>query len=200
MNFTFFSLLTTAFSCIVYGVIVTTVIMAILYGILKCISKSITQIPIFYITGFVLAVLLIIQTTLLIGAIQAKDAADSAEVYLRQLLENDHRTVGANDSQHIFEAVKERYPIIGSFWGLADYTGYETSELPETMHEVMIEYLNSYIWHRVLWILGFIIVASFLVMLFDKPNQDKSKRNALSSRHDDYRAHSRRHQRVGRRR
>ncbi len=197
---TFFSLITTAISSIVYGVIITAVIMAILYGVLKSISRSITQTPIFYFTGVVLAILLVVQFSLMIGAIQAKDAVDSAEVYLHQMLENDHSIVSANDSQRIFDSVREVYPIIGSFWGLADYAGHKASELPEVMHEVMNDYLTSYVWHRVLWILGIVIVACFLVMLFDKPNLDKSRRHALSSRHEGHRVRSNRHQRMSRRR
>lgn len=197
---TFFSLITTAISSIVYGVIITAVIMAILYGVLKSISKSVTQTPIFYLTGVFLAILLIVQFSLMMGAIQAKDAVDSAEVYLHQMLENDHRTVSANDSQRIYDVVREEYPIIGSFWGLADYSGHEASELPEVMHGVMSDYLTSYVWNRILWILGIIIVACFLVMLFDKPNLDKSRRHALSSRHEGHRVRSARHQRMSRRR
>lgn len=177
---TFFSLITTAISSIIYGVLITAVIMAILYGVLKSISKVMVQTPIFYLTGFVLAILLVVQFSLMIGAIQAKDAVDSAEVYLNQLLENDYRTIGANDSQHIFSSVTDEFPIIGSFWGYADYSGHKASELPEVMHEVMSDYLNSYVWHRIWWILGIITVACLIVMLFDKrsPATGKSKAKA----------------------
>lgn len=188
---TFFSLISTAFSSIVYGVIITAVIMAILYGVLKSISKAIVQTPVFFVTGFVLAFLLVIQTSQLIGAIYAKGAVDSAEVYLHQRLENDHRTVSANDSQRIFESVREEYPIIGSFWGLADYSGHEASELPEVMHDVMSDYLNSYIWHRLWWILGIITVACLIVMLYDKRNPATGKpkvktRMASRKNYDDF--------------
>ena len=59
--------------------------MAILYAVLRSLSKGIVQTPVFFITGVVLAVLLVIQFSLMIGAMQAKDAADSAELYLNQL-------------------------------------------------------------------------------------------------------------------
>lgn len=185
---TFFSLITTAISSIVYGVIITAVIMAILYGVLKSISKVMVQTPIFYLTGIVLAILLVVQFSLMIGAIQAKDAVDSAEVYLHQMLENDHSIVSANDSQRIFDSVREVYPIIGSFWGLADYAGHEASELPEVMHEVMSDYLTSYVWHRLWWILGIITVACLIVMLYDKrnPATGKSKAKARMASRKNY--------------
>lgn len=164
----FFSLLSTAFSSIFYGFIVTAAIMAILYVVLKSISKSIVESPIFYITGLVLAILLVIQTSLMIGAMQAKDAADSAELYLHQLLENSYGTVGAQDSQHVLDAVINEYPVIGTYLGVADFSGNDVSNLASSMHTTMIDYLNSYIWHRVWWILGIIVVACIIAICFEK--------------------------------
>lgn len=178
----FFSLLTTAFSSIFYGVIVTAVVMAILYAVLKALSKGIVQTPVFFVTGVVLAILLIVQFSLMIGAIQAKDAVDSAEIYMTQLVEDKFGTVGANDSQKVMDAVTEQFPVIGSFLDIADFSGHDIAELPEVMHETMIDYLSSYIWHRVWWIIGIIVVACIVVELFDKKgsNHGNGRRSATS--------------------
>lgn len=165
---TFISLLTTAISSIIYGIVFTAVVMALLYFLLKTIGRGIVQTIVFYITGVVLALLLIIQFSLLCGAYQAKDAADSAEIYLEQLLEGHEGTIGAQESQHILDSIIEEYPIIGSFIGVANFSGQEFSDLAETMHETMIGFLNSYIWHRVWWIFGSIIAACLIVILYDR--------------------------------
>lgn len=170
----FFSLITTAFSSIFYGIIVTAVIMALLYVILKSLNKGIVKTPVFFITGIVLLILLVIQTSLMIGAIQAKDAADSAEIYLNQLLEDHYGTVGAQDSQRVLDAVTNEYPIIGSFFGVADFSGHDASDLAESMHETMIDHLNSYIWHRVWWILGIILVACVIAVCFEKKGGNRT--------------------------
>lgn len=195
----FFSLLTTAFSSIFYGVIVTAVIMAILYAILKAFSKSIVESPVFFITGIVMAIVLIVQFSLMIGAIQAKDVADSAEIYISQLLENYSGTVGAQDSQKVLDAIINEYPLIGSFFDVADFSGHDVSDLASSMHTTMINYLNNYIWHRVWWILGILVAACTIVMLFDKPNAAAGRRMASVSRHDGRRARTGSHQRVRRR-
>lgn len=187
-----FLLLTDAFDCILYGSVVTAVIMVILYFALKLLSQGIVRTPAFFITGVVLAVMLLIQTSLMIGAIQAKDAADSALLYMNQILEDYSGIVGANDSQHILDAVTEEFPIIGVYLGLADFSGHAVSDLAESIHEKMVDYLNTYIWHRVWWILGMIVVACMIVMLFDKGSfvkGSKSKANIrLASRknYDDF--------------
>jgi predicted PurR-regulated permease PerM len=163
----FFSLLSTATSSIFYGIIVTAVIMAILYAVLKSLSKGIVQSVPFYITGIVLAILLIVQCSLMIGAIQAKDAVDSAKIYLNQLLEDKYGIISAQDSQKVMDAITDNFPIIGNFIDIADFSGHDISDLPEVMHESMINFLSSYIWHRVWWILGIIVIACIVVMLFD---------------------------------
>ena len=170
---TFLSLLDTAFSSILNGIVVTAAIMATLYFILKSFSRNMVRTPVFYITGIVIAILLIVQISLMIGAIQAKDAADSAEIYLSQLLENRSGTVGANDSQQILESVTNRFPIIGVYIGIADFTGHNVSDLAESMHESMISFLNAYIWHRVLWSIAIIVVGCLIVMMYDKRNSTK---------------------------
>ena len=184
----FFSLLTTAVSSVFYGIVVTAVIMAILYFILKSLSRDMVKTPVFYITGVVLAVLLIIQASLMIGAMQAKEAADSAEIYLSQLLENQSGTVGANDSQRILDAVTDEFPVIGTYIGVADFSGHDLSEMSESMHETMIDYLNAYILHRILWIICIIIVACLVVMLYDKRSTTtgKTKRKVTMASRKNY--------------
>lgn len=197
----FFSLFSTALSSVFYGIIITAAIMALLYAVIRALSKTITSLPIFYITGIVMGILLVIQLSLMIGAFQAKDAADSAEIYLHQLLENSSGTVGAQDSQRILDAVTDEYPIIGTYLGVADFSGHNISDLAASMHSTIIEYLDSYIWHRIGWTLGIIFVGVILVMLFDKPNANlRTGRSALLSRHEGRRARTGSHQRVHRRR
>lgn len=175
----FFSLLSTAFSSIFYGFIVTAVIMVMLYVVLRSISPSIVQTPVFYITGVALAVLLLIQMTLMIGAMQAKSKTDAAESILSQLLEEASGTVSAQDSQEILNTLTDELPIIGSFIDVADLSDHEVEDIPAAMSATMKEYLTSYIWHRFWWILGIIVVACVVVMMFDKPSVRHSERRQL---------------------
>lgn len=164
----FFSLITIAFSSVFYGAIITAVVMAILYVVLKSVSKGMVRTPVFFITGVILAILLVVHFSLIVGAIQAKDAVDAAEIYLSQLLEGMSSIVGAQDSQQIMDAVTDKFPLIGVFVNMADFSGHDVADLPDAMHRAMTEYLTSYIWHRVWWSLGFIVVACLIVMLFDR--------------------------------
>lgn len=198
----FFSLITTAFSCIFYGILVTVAIMAILYAVLKAINKSIVQTPVFYITGVVIAILLLIQTSLMIGAIQAKDTAGAAHIYLSQMLENSRGIISAQESQQVMNAITEKFPIIGTFADIADFSGNDLTELPEVVYNTLVDYLNSYIWHRIWWLLGILFVGCLIVIMFAKPNNEYGRRqhDGLASRSESRRARTGSRQRVSRRR
>lgn len=200
-DMTFFSLLTTGIFCIFYGFVTTTAVMAILYAILRSVSKSIVKSIPFYVTGVVLATLLIIQFSLLIGAMEARCEVESAKIYLSQMLENHTGIIGKQDSQRILDAVNDNFPIISSYIGLADFSGHDISEVAEPLTDSMDSYLSAYIWHRVFWILGIIVVSIVIVMLFDRPNAYKNiQPNALSSRHERRYARTDSRQRISRRR
>lgn len=139
--------------------------MAILYVVLKSINDGIVRSIPFFATGVILAVLLIIQCTLMVGAIQAKGSVESANIYLTQLLEGYSGTIGAQDSQEIFDKVTEQFPLIETFIGYTDFSGYEISELPDVITNTIDGYFTSYIWHRLLWILGFIAVSIVIVII-----------------------------------
>lgn len=164
----FFSLFSTAISSIFYGIIVTVTVMALLYLVLRSVSEGIVHTPVFFITGVVLAVLLSIQSSLLIGALEAKNAADAAELYLNQMLEGSQGVIGARESQQVMDALTEEFPLIGTYASLADFSGNDMAELPGVVHDTLTDYLNSFIWHRVWWSLTIIFVACLVVMLYDK--------------------------------
>ena len=164
----FWGLFSTAISCVLYGLVITAAIMAILYGVLKAISNGIVRSAPFFITGVVMAVLLIIQCSLLVGAIEAKSYAEPVEIYLTQQFEGQQGIIGAQDSQEIMNTIVENFPIIGTYLDLANFAGNDISEISHIMHDTMVDYFNSYIWHRVFWIIGIIVVACFIAICFEK--------------------------------
>lgn len=194
---TFFSLFSTALSCVFYGVIAAAAVMLVVYAILKAIDKGIVESVLFYVTGAVLAVLLTVQFSLLTGAVQAKGAVDSAEIYMQQLLESTYGRVNAQDSQRVLDAVISEYPIVGTYIGIANFSGQSVENLPTAMHDTMTDYLNTYIWHRVWWILGMVLVASLVVTMLAKPARSAQGGRVRRSGRE---SAGRDHQRVSRRR
>ena len=171
---TFFSLLSTGISCIFYGVIATAVIMSILYFILKSLSQGIVKSIPFYVTGVILAFLLICNFSIVIGAYQVKESTESMELSLRQFAEQVSGVVNANERQAIFDMLVDDYPMLGNYLQLADFSGNQVADLVFAMPQEVRSEMNDVIWSNLLWALGYIVVACVVVMIFDKGKGHKA--------------------------
>lgn len=170
----FLELLRFSFSSLFYGVIATAATMTILFFLLKSLSNGITRSIAFYVTGVVLALLLVSNFSLLIGAAQAKSYTKAMEITLSQLIENCSGVVSTNESQQIFDILVDKYPLLGNYLQVADFGGNDISDLPQLMSTTIRKELNSFIWSRVWWSLGFIVLACVIAMLFDKGGRSRT--------------------------
>ncbi len=159
------SLLSTAISSIFYGIIATAVVMVIYYVLFKALDSDVVRSKAFIAVSSVLSLLLIVQFSMLIGAAQAKGKVDSAEIYLQQITENKYGAIDANGSQALLDDVTNEFPLIGTYVGVCNFAGHTMDDIAGTMAETMRSYLNTFIWHRVWWILGFIVVAIILMFV-----------------------------------
>ena len=83
-----FDLLQFSLSSLFYGVIATAPIMAILYFLLKLLSEGIVRSIPFYITGVILFILLSIQMSFMIWAMEVEDTLEAVEIRIEQIMEN----------------------------------------------------------------------------------------------------------------
>lgn len=159
-------LLTTAISSVFYGVLAAAVLMGIVYIGLYLLNSGIVKSIPFYITGGVLAILLTIQFSLMIGAFKADNVVDTTEETIRQVTRNVSNTLGANDTQQLLEIIKQEYPVIGIYISDCDFSGTSVQDIAGVVTQTIHDYLSGYIWRRVLWIAGFIISACAIAIVF----------------------------------
>lgn len=182
----FFSILSEGITCLFYGIIITAFIMATLYFILSTLSKgAVCSIP-FFVTGPILALLLMVNMTLLVGAFTVKSETESMRLWLTQRLDGIHGTADLQSSQQVGDMLNEQFPLSGCFLNLFDMSGHPIEELPQVFYEVINEEMNNMIWSRLLWSLGFIIAAMLVALYFDKGESNstngKSKRGTKGVR------------------
>lgn len=187
----FFNLFSTGFSSLLYGLLITAFLMCVLFFILKMVSKGIVRSLAFYITGPFLFVILWINTTVFCGAWQIKNIVRSMELWLTQQLDGLNGTVDLKQSQEIGEELVDKFPVLGSFFGFFDFSGYSYAQLPSAMAGAINSELNSYMWSSFFWILGALFCASIIVMIFDKGKgrysvEGNSRRGVRSSRRERY--------------
>lgn len=128
-----FNLLTSAFSCLFYGLVATVVLMALLYVLLKCIGDGVVRSVVFWLTGIPLFLLLLFQFSLLIGAVESKHTVAALDTWMQQY-------------SGIFGVVPDN----------------------------AAGFLTFYIWRRVLWILGFVVVGCILPIWYDSRSRGSS--------------------------
>lgn len=171
----FSSLIGAASSCIIYGILITTLIMCVLFALLFVINKDIIHSVVFYIVGGLLALFLTFQFTLMTGAVEAQDAVDSAYDYICELVESKSGTIGIGESQEMLESITEEHPLIGLFVSKTDFMMVDSEELPDVFQETMTGFLDSYFWHRVWWSIGFIVIACLIVTFLPRPTKTRQK-------------------------
>ena len=174
MCMSFIPLLTTAFSCIMYGVVCTLVIMTILYFFLRLWNKCIVQGAVFYITGCVLFMMLSIQCSLMIGAIETNNLADGVKVEVNRLIERESEIITEKKLQDILDYLISVNPIIGVYVDVCDFSDNDPATFAATMAETLHGMLHTYIWHRVLWSIVLVTIACMIVALFAKGNAKQS--------------------------
>ena len=179
-------LLTTATDCLLYGILLATVTMLILYFILQMISKSCVKTIPFYLAGIFLAPLLVVQDSLIVAAFQAKGMVDAVEIDIQQIIGvYDQTAKDMNETQAILQQVGQDFPLIGWFADITNIQVENAQQLATVMTDSLREYLNTYLWKRIGWCTLFIFLAVLIAFLADKKNkhliQETNRNNRRSS-------------------
>lgn len=138
--------------------------------------------PASYLVGFVLLILLGFQCTMAVGALKIISLTDEYEEFLTEIV-NDfaRKSAAAQDglttangilsseatsaqSDQLIKDVIGNYPILYHYISGADFRGYTLGQLPSAMMQELRSFMRWYALRRVLWSLGFSIVAAIIVI------------------------------------
>lgn len=164
----YFDLLVTAFDCALYGLLMTVVTMLLLYFILKFVSNTCVKTIPFYLTGIVLAPLLLVQDTLLAASIEALSLVKNVELDVQHIVGTYTQAMDMYQTTDVLQTVGDDFPLIGWF---ANITNLEVSNAPNLateLSDMLKDFLTKYIWKRIGWYTAFIVVAVLIALLADK--------------------------------
>lgn len=164
----FFDLLSAAFSCVCFGFLATLVVMAILYVVLRQMSRGIVVSIGFYVSAAVLTLMLFVQLTMTFGAIKAKGYVDSIEADVSEMVEGVSGVVSSDESKQIVDELKSENRLFAMFMDNVDFEGNDVVELPHVIAQSYRDYLNSCLWNRFWWIVGSMVVAITVMVLTRK--------------------------------
>ena len=161
----FFELLSSAFSCLLYGFLTTFCIMAIIYVVLRLLSRGIVQSIGFYISGCVLTIVFLVQFTLMFGAFKAKEYVDTVETEVSQLAEGISGAVSSEETKEIIDELRSENYMFDLFMNNISFQVEDVTELPHVIAQTYRDKLNSFLWERFWWILGSMVLAIIIMIL-----------------------------------
>ena len=169
------------------GLLLTVVLIAILFIIIKGFFPKSTFSPLSILVGFILTLFLGYRMVSLCGAVSLKWMCDDFENYISSLipqgLQDEQLIVDKQYSDQLIESAKEEFPIFSSFVDTGTFTGQSIVNLPHVMADELNSFLNQFIITAILWSLFYLAVAAGLVIWTMKKEWDyrlNQKRNRSS--------------------
>lgn len=140
-----------------------------------------------YIIGAILFLLLAFQCTMIIGSLKIIDTADEYKAYFTEILDNayeDWEQVPDDVAEMVIDKAIEECPLLEHYIGGGEFTGFSAKELPTAITEELRSFMKAYIVRRLLWCLGFTLIAGVLgIKTLDKQYATSAKRGPSERRH-----------------
>ena len=162
-----FDILRYSFSSAIWGILIAVVCMALFVVLIKGWYKDATFSPISYVVGVVLFLFLSFQCILIVGSLKILDTTDYYEMEITRIVESsfdaaDEVTMGQSDD--IIKLIIDRYPLLQYYIEGGKFTGFTAKELPHAMADELRSFMHWYIFRRILWCLGFVIIGAVCVI------------------------------------
>ena len=154
-----------AYSSAWYGIIAAVIVVAALFFVIAAMQGGNKRFsPLTYVLGVALAAFLSFQFTFMIGAILFKSDCSDITSIINDFVPNSTLTNGAGDLRSNLKRLAEEEPFIKNF---IDVDAIDDSLPDGAIGDAILSkvhtYLNWYIVRRVLWSIGAMIIAGFLL-------------------------------------
>lgn len=118
-----------------------------------------------YLVGAALFLLLAFQCTMIVGSLKILDTVDVYENYITEVVNqvyDDYEEVSPEDTDVFMKKLITEYPLVRHYLNWARFEGYNARTLPAAMADEMRSYMWKYIFRRLMWCLGGVLVAGAL--------------------------------------
>ena len=156
-----------SFSSVIWGILIAVACMALFVFLIKGWYKDATFSPVSYVVGAFLFLFLSFQCVLIVGSLKILDTTDYYETEIIRIVDStydaaDEVTMGQADD--IIKTVVDRFPLLQYYIGGGEFSGFTAKELPHAMADELRSFMHWYIFRRILWCLGFVIVGAICVI------------------------------------
>ena len=162
-----FDILRYSFSSAIWGILIAVACMALFVVLIKGWYKDATFSPVSYVIGVVLFLFLSVQCILIVGSLKILDTTDYYEMEITRIVDSSFNAtdeVTVKQSDDIVKLIIDRYPLLHYYIGGGEFSGYTARNLPHAMADELQSFMRWYIFRRILWCLGFVIIGAVCVI------------------------------------
>lgn len=162
-----FDILRYSFSSMIWGVLIAIASMALFVFLIKGWYKDATFSLVSYVVGFFLFILLSFQCILIVGSLKIIDMSDVYEKQITTIVESTYdpsEEVSKPQASDIIDTIIVEFPILQYYIGGGEFSGYTASELPHAIAQELRSFMRWYIFRRILWCFGFVVVGAICVI------------------------------------
>lgn len=165
--------------------------LSLFFVLIKGWCRNATFTPASFLCGGVLGILLIFQSVLICGSLSILDMVNSCEEYMIQMVVPYVNSLGnsvvtAEDRNELTGEIISQFPLLEYFIVEDTFSNLTISELPSAIAEECRSYFHWYIFRRVMWSLGFVVVAAIVVIKTMDKSYTHHRYSSYNSEYSDY--------------
>ena len=162
-----FDILRYSFASAFWGILIAVACMALFVFLIKGWYKDATFSPVSYIIGAILFIFLSFQCVLIVGSLKIISMTDDYEQRITSIVESLYSPsdmVSMSQASDVIDTIIDEFPILEYYISGGEFSGYSASELPHAIADELRSFMRWYIFRRILWCLGFVIVGAICVI------------------------------------
>ena len=162
-----YDILRYSFSSVIWGILIAVACMTLFVFLIKGWYKDANFSPISYVVGAVLFLFLSFQCVLIVGSLKILDTTDYYETEISRIVDSTYDSVdevSMGQADEIIQVIIDRFPLLQYYISGGEFSGFTAKELPHAMADELRSIMRWYIFRRILWCLGFVIVGAVCVI------------------------------------
>lgn len=177
-----FDILRYSFASAFWGILIAVACMALFVFLIKGWYKDATFSPTSYVVGAILFLFLSFQCILIVGSLKIISMTDEYEQRITSIVESVYSPsdmVSMPQASDVIDTIIDEFPILEYYISGGEFSGYSASQLPHAIADELRSFMRWYIFRRLLWCLGFVIVGAICVIKSLSKNYQSIKRQRV---------------------
>ena len=162
-----FDILRYSFASVFWGILIAVACMALFVFLIKGWYKDATFSPISYVVGAILFLFLSFQCILIVGSLKIISMTDEYEQRITNIVESVYSPsdmVSMPQASDVIDTIIDEFPILEYYIGGGEFSGFTAEQLPHAIADELRSFMRWFIFRRILWCLGFVIVGAICVI------------------------------------